>query len=196
MQKILVIGSDAKTSLIASLLGKQISVMNFGNNVTDEALKISDVIILPLPATDGEYITGTNIESNRIFKYKNKLIIGGRIPKAFANYDDDFTIIDYTVLDSFAIRNAVPTAEAAISLAIENTAFTLHGSKCLITGYGRIAKCLAKMLMSMNADVTCMIRNNSQIAQAEADGFRTIGYDNCEIFRYDIIFNTVPLSRF
>ena len=38
------------------------------------------------------------------------------------------------------IPNAVPTAEGAIEIAIAETPFTIHGSKSLVLGYGKIGK--------------------------------------------------------
>ena len=79
-----------------------------------------------------------------------------------------------------------------MQLAIENTPFTIHSSKCLITGYGRISKILAKMLWGMGANVTCCARKASARAQIDADGYRSISFGELGDCESDIIFNTVP----
>ena len=196
MKNVVVIGGGMKENIIASELGRHVNVMRFEKSVTNEALHLCDTIILPLPATDGEYITGTNIRFEDIFRCPGKTVVGGKIPKFFANFNNDFNIIDYAANDAFAIRNAVPTAEAAISLIIDNTPFTIQGSKCLVTGFGRVGKAIAKRLGYLGADVICCLRNLSQIAQAESEGFKVVRYDNYEKFRYDIIINTVPALIF
>lgn len=59
------------------------------------------------------------------------------------------TIHDYFEREELAIHNAVPTAEGAIQLAMEETPITLYGSRCLVTGFGRVARALCRLLVAM-----------------------------------------------
>ena len=103
-------------------------------------------------------------------------------------------IYDYYLSERLSILNAIPTAEGAVSIAINETAKTIFGSKCVIAGYGRIGKILAKLLKNMGADVTVLARSEQALTWAEADGCHALPF-YCAA-RYlddkDIIFNTVP----
>lgn len=101
---------------------------------------------------------------------------------------------DYFDREELAVKNAVPTAEGAIAIAMDETPFTIHGSSCLIAGYGRIGRVLAKMLRGMGANVTVSARKFQDFAWIEAEACRTVqtGEISKTAGEYDIIFNTVP----
>ena len=50
------------------------------------------------------------------------------------------TVTDYLRREELCLANAVPTAEGAIRIAMEETARTLHGASALVVGYGRIIR--------------------------------------------------------
>ena len=104
------------------------------------------------------------------------------------------TIIEIADDDELAILNAVPTAEGALRLAIELTPYTIHGSRVVIFGYGRVGKVTARLFKSVNAKVTVVARSIKQLALAEAFGFDTLNYyDKNNAIKYaDIIINTIP----
>lgn len=101
-------------------------------------------------------------------------------------------VIDYTKNEIFAIKNAYLTAEAAISVAINNSDFSLINSPVLICGYGRISKALKRYLEAFTNDITICLRNPQQRAHAESTGAKTISFDELNCREYDFIFNTVP----
>ena len=90
--------------------------------------------------------------------------------------------------------NAIPTAEGAIQIAMEKSKITLHGSKCLILGFGRIGKILAKMLIGIGADVYCEARKHSDIAWIKSYGYNAIDLTELDTYLndFDFIFNTIP----
>ena len=103
--------------------------------------------------------------------------------------------IDYNNLDSYALLNAVPTAEGAIKLAIENTPFTLWKSRALVIGYGRVGKILAHRLSALGSRVTVSARKPSDFAMIDAvglTGVKTVEL-NLRPLDYDVIFNTVDV---
>ncbi len=153
-----------------------------------------DTVIFPLPTTrDGVLINNTLSEDKiKITDITDKLqsqkILCG-------NYSfEDFVFTDYGKDESTAILNAVPTAEGAIAVAIDNTPFTIWKSKCLVVGYGKIGKALSKRLNALSSDVTVSARRDKDFSYIESQGFKHIETDNIEQFahNYDIIFNTVP----
>lgn len=90
--------------------------------------------------------------------------------------------------------NAVPTAEGAIWLAMEQSPITLHGASCLVIGYGRIGKVLAEKLRALSAEVTVAARRAADRALAEAVGLLSeeTGVYRHGLGQYDFVFNTVP----
>ena len=74
---------------------------------------------------------------------------------------------------------------------------TLHGSSCLVAGFGRIGKALCLMLRGMGAHVTASARSRADLAWIEVFGCEPIHTD--DIFdhgQYDLVFNTIPAMVF
>lgn len=92
------------------------------------------------------------------------------------------------------IVNTLPTAEGAIEIAISETPITLHGSKTLVLGYGKIGKILAKDLCGMGACTYVEARKYADLAMIEGHGYEplSLGELKDNIHKFDIIFNTVP----
>lgn len=90
--------------------------------------------------------------------------------------------------------NALPTAEGALQLAMENTERTIHASRCLVIGYGRIGKLLAERLLALGAEVTVSARRYGDLAWIDAWGYQSLrtGALTGELERFDLIFNTAP----
>lgn len=90
--------------------------------------------------------------------------------------------------------NAPPTAEGAIQLALENLPITLHASRVLVIGYGRIGKILADRLRGLGAFVSVAARRYEQLAWAEVDGHaaQRLGDIAGWLCGYDLVLNTVP----
>ena len=92
------------------------------------------------------------------------------------------------------IPNAVPTAEGAIEIAIAETPFTIHGSKSLVLGYGKIGKILSKDLYALGAQTYVEARKYADLAMIEGHGYEPLPLDNLKdhIHEFEIIFNTIP----
>lgn len=127
------------------------------------------------------------------------VVFGGPFDAAaetFAQYP--VILSDYTKSAALAAGNAVPTAEGAIQLAMERLPITLSGSRCLVTGFGRIGKALATRLRGLFTHVTVAARKPEDRAMAAALGFtpETTGVYLRGLAQYDCIFNTVPAPVF
>jgi len=103
-------------------------------------------------------------------------------------------VIDILNREELLIKNAIPTAEGAIKIAIEETDITIHGSRVLVIGYGRIGKILCSMLRGMGAKVTAVVNTSAAAAAAHSQGHMTTYCHSMEddLNKADIIFNTVP----
>lgn len=133
----------------------------------------ADFVILPIPA-----------KANMFEGLEGKTVFYGA---------GDFNGIDYNKNELFLLENAHLTAEGALALIKEECAFAIKDSSILITGYGRIAKALVRLLKPYGADITVSARNKLSRLEAELEGVNT---DTLEALRrensYDIIINTVP----
>ena len=108
--------------------------------------------------------------------------------------DYGLTLLDYYAREETQVANAVPTAEGALQLAMESTDSTLHNSRCLIIGYGRIGRLLADRLLALGAEVTVSARKYGDLAWIEAWGCHSVqtGALTGQLERFDLIFNTAP----
>lgn len=176
-----------------------------------EVIDKSDYIILPLPETrDGIHLdcpfSNISTEFNqKIFNFlKEKVVFGN--PKKFTECTEEIKFYDYAKAEEFQIMNAVPTAEGAIKIAMDEKSETLLSKNCLITGFGRIGKILAHRLSTFGVNITAVSRSSDELAWAKALGCKCLHLKNLanEINNYDLIFNTIPsviftkdiLSRF
>ena len=163
----------------------------------------SDIIILPVPVTfDGRSINSPysehplSVEEFLEGINPSALLFGGQIKPNLQKALEEKSIkyCDYLLREELAIRNAVPTAEGAIKIAIEETPITLHGSRCLVLGYGRIGKILSRMLQGLGANVWVEARKYADLAMIEGHGYEPLPLCALKNFidEFDIIFNTVP----
>ena len=161
-----------------------------------------DVLILPLPVCRGGRLnlplTDTELRSEQLWprlRY-DQLLLGGmtqELPQQLMS-DYGLTLLDYFDREETQVANAVPTAEGALQLAMESTDRTLLGSRCLVTGFGRIGRLLADRLRAMGAEVTVSARKYCDLAWIAAGGCQSVRTDALagQLDRFDLIFNTVP----
>lgn len=105
---------------------------------------------------------------------------------------------DLMRLEQVAVANAVPTAEGAIQLLLQELPVTLHGANCLVLGFGRIGKALALRLQALHAQVTVAARSARSFAEIEAHGLRSehIRQYRHGLRQYQCVLNTVPAPVF
>ena len=128
---------------------------NIRNTTLEKVIENTNIIFGSIPfSKDNEEIfspfSRLKLNIKEIFpKIKNKKFITGAINEKFIEIAKkyDIEIIDILENEELATLNAIPTAEGAIQVAMEQTEFTIHNSKCLILGFGRIGKILTKMLL-------------------------------------------------
>lgn len=161
-----------------------------------------ELLILPLPVCRGEGLylplTDTKLAPEQLWgrlRY-DQLLLGGMTGGLAGRLMADFglTLLDYYDREETQVANAVPTAEGALQLAMEHTEHTIHASRCLVVGYGRIGKLLAERLLGLGAEVTVSARRYGDLAWIDAWGCHGVRTDALEgaLERFDLIFNTVP----
>jgi dipicolinate synthase subunit A len=215
-KKFTIIGGDLRSVKLAELIaseGNKVNIYGFKKSnfeieikeseELDYAIEEADVVIGPTPcSTDNETINAPfhpqRIFIKDIFKKmkKSQLFIAGRISEKIAQLADVYNVysIDLLEREEMAVLNAIPTAEGAIQIAMEEMPITLHGSNALILGFGRIGKTLAKMLQGIGSNVYVEARKYSDLAWIESYGYKPVFINELEnyIERANVIFNTIP----
>lgn len=172
------------------------------DRIDDNCLQC-DVLMLPIPCKNRH--GGINCKySNQFIEIKQILdilpescvVILGKADENFITHATKKGILYFDILEeeSFAILNAIPSAEGAIQRAMERTRITLHGSNSLVLGYGRIGKVLSRMLKGIGANVYVASRNQDDLAWIYENGYIPVLLEdsNSVIPNQDIIFNTIP----
>lgn len=178
----------------------------------DEAITDADVLILPSPPCADDirvncplFTEESGEKIHRIFDTLKKdcIILGGRVSPRIKELAtrEGLRVFDYFSSEEVLIKNAVPTAEGAIGVAIYNTDVTVFNSEIAIIGYGRIGRALALRLTALGAFVTVFDRKDEKIALAMSEGAKGIKIEHkngqSSLLRisegYDIVYNTVPL---
>ncbi len=218
-----VLGGDLRQTIIAERLigvGKKVKVFApfaggraIGAEIcmtAERAISGSNVIILPLPVSKDNIHLSVNDQSFSetklcdIIKLAQKhgveYVLGGMIPDETVDYCRSLGIkvFDYYKCEKLQEKNALPSAEGALMIAMENTDITVLGMNTLVCGYGRIGKKLAYILKRLGARVTVAARRDETLCEAVMGGYDIIKIDSkFEIKdKFDVIFNTVPFVVF
>jgi dipicolinate synthase subunit A len=123
-------------------------------------------------------------------------IFAGKVPPALHAQAAKLglTIHDYLLREELAIANAVPTAEGAVQLAMEALPGTIHRSRVLVVGLGKVGQCVADRFRALGAQVTVAARKAGQLALAESMGCAPLPL--CRLGQaevgWDLVINTVP----
>ncbi len=178
-----------------------------------QGVTAEDVLILPIPITrDGVHLSDNgnekepcSLESLASALPPASLLVGyGEKPPIFANHP----YADLTKDFSFVCGNAELTAEGGMALLLEGVratgGFSLSESLCVILGYGRIARGMAKRLDAFGANILIGARKKEARHEAEVAGYRTYDIEDASFFenrgKYlfsklpHILINTVPAS--
>ena len=199
---ILFVGGDQRQKELFDILkAKKFNVASYGLFENEPQTNKCDFLVLPFPSTKNENINAPFCKEKITFSdimpliNKNTIIIGGKIPKN--KFLNNF-IFDYADDENLTYYNAFLTAEAAISISINNSKKSLCGSNVLITGMGRISKHLSLLLKAFNSNITICARKEKDRAFAKSLGFSAINFEVLvnEIYNFDFVFNTVPTQVF
>ncbi len=214
-RRISVIGGDLRQLTLARMLisdGYDVLIYGFTKDIKADGIPQTtnlaealdcDIVILPVPVSfDNKNIntpfSDSELPIDDLIKKINPLsvIFGGRISEHISRQLTARGVkhSDYMTRDELAIRNAVPTAEGAIQIAISETPITLHGSKCLVLGYGKVGKILSHCLNGLGAGTYVGARKYADLALIESHDCvpLTVNEAKARIGEFDVIFNTVP----
>lgn len=211
-KNIWVVGGDPRQAALAALLADD------GHSVHSYALERgegmqcepsmagadrADCLILPLPAAGpggrlnaplaaGEHGLEEVLDALR----PGQLVCAGMAGEELLEMARERGLIlrDYFAREELAVMNAIPTAEGALQIAMEELPITLHDARVLIIGFGRLGRALGPRLRGLGARVWVAARRYEQRAAAESMGLGSEGMDRLSdwLCSYDLVYNTVP----
>lgn len=214
-RKFLILGGDTRQIKLAEKLsgcGYSVSTFCLDNikldnvksyGALEEATEEESIVILPTPTLRENELINTPLSAGKIKIQELAHCLTQRHTVFCAMLGEEYTklftqkkikIYDYAKREEFILKNAVPTAEAALEIAINQTLHTIHGCKSLVLGYGRIGKVLSGYLKSLGSSVTASARSITSAAQASVNSIKFVNLSELSkcINDFDIIFNTIP----
>lgn len=211
---ILIAGGDMRQLYCAAKLSSEfeVAVLGFDKNNTPDDLALAyadvsqlqryDCAVLPVPplTEEGNVFAPFSSDSISVTALSKMLrsdavIFAGKVNSSLQNALTNHEIKDYLLSEELNLKNAVPTAEGAVQLALEEMPVTLNGTNVLIVGMGRIGMALAQILKGFGADITAAVHNQRGAAKARMQGIRSVPTKRMN-GGYSLVFNTVPKMIF
>lgn len=119
---------------------------------------------------------------------ENVTVIGGNL----SCIPDTYSKVDLLREEQYLAENAALTADCALRLLGENLPVAFRDCPILIIGWGRIGKCLARMLKELGAKVWVAARKPSDLGMLTALGYGTEEIGMIDPRGYRAIINTAP----
>ena len=206
---ILAAGGDVRQLYCARRLAADfdISVAGFDPECVPEGLSpdFSDLhrerfscIVLPVPALDETGCINTPFSRKKLTAEEvcaaaepDAIVFAGKVTDQLRKKFPGREIIDYTAREELSLRNAVPTAEGAVEIALSELPVTLSGLPVLIVGMGRIGTALSAILRGFGADVTAAVRSSVGAAKAAVAGVPVVSAKGIP-GEFALVFNTAP----
>lgn len=179
-----------------------------------EAVDTADALLLPLPVSKDEIHLyaplaqeGAALRLDVLFdRAEGKLALGGRFSDTQLRRAamQNIRCIDYFNSEILQLKNALPTAEGALAVAMRELPVTVDGVHSAVIGYGRIGALLSQKLLSLGAHVTVYARRQESLTLAELHQCSTVllgaGKEEAVLSHLGrdvrVIFNTVPVRLF
>lgn len=214
--QVAVIGGDARQIEVARALSafyKKVGIfghppLNLPDSVelvTDLSKAVTDteIIILPISGMNDRglvrsYQADEFIDFGSCFYRLSEqtLLVTGQLSLKWLQTAKEMRInvLQYADDDEIAILNSIPTAEGAVQIAMENLPITIHGSRVVVIGFGRVGVTTARMFKSLGARVIVSARRGALLARAIELNLETVWQrDLAKVLpSADIIINTVP----
>ncbi|MBO5164175.1 MAG: dipicolinate synthase subunit A [Ruminococcus sp.] len=209
-KKVLIAGGDMRQIYCGERLCREYDIYTIGIDrehfsdklnlpEADETMAgVFDCAVLPVTPPDESGNIFTPLFSGTLnAAYVKKLlksdavVFTGISSRRTADFFPNHLIFSYMDREELAVKNAVPTAEGAVMLALEELPVTLNGLPVLIAGAGRIGTSLAIILKGFGADITIAVHNSKGAAKAGLLGVRSVYTEKID-GNYGLVFNTVP----
>lgn len=122
-------------------------------------------------------------------------VLGGKLGSILKDLEKcGLPAYDLLEREELTVNNAAYTAEGALAVAMQESPRAILGSQCVVVGYGRIGRLLARYLTALGGVVTITARRPEHLAWIRAEGH--IPWETARLAEIaantDILFNTVP----
>lgn len=136
-------------------------------------------ILLPIPSSADQLQDSLSA---------HQVVIGGNLDWLPAEQ----ARMDLLQEEAYLAPNAMLTAHCALRHILPKLPITLEQCKILVIGWGRIGKCLCKLLSVLGATVTVAARNGGHRAMVQALGYNAVNIAEIAADNYRVVINTVP----
>lgn len=206
-----VVGGDLRQRALARLLredGHTVHIAGLeGEGLVTEplgpGLALAHCIILPLPVTRSEGVLHTPLSGEPVvltdlldYLEQGQIVCGGLVSSQVRAEGEarGLRVFDYYAREECMVANAVPTAEGAVQVAMEELPFTLHSARVLVLGFGRVGKLTAHRMRALGARVTVAASRYEDLAWAAAYNYESIRLEqlSCELGGFQLLVNTIP----
>lgn len=218
-QSIAVIGGDGRylelIRQLQSLPNTKITLVGFDKleqgftgltqtDFDDLELEQLDAVVLPITGTDGEGNVETVFSdqpiqiSKKWFRHlpESTLVFTGNTNDYLtsATAEANIPLIPLLNRDDVAIYNSIPTAEGTIMMAIEHTDYTIHASRVIVTGFGRVGNTVANKFSALGAKVSVSASSIGDLARITEMGLTAIPLSKLAKYtdQCDLLINTIP----
>ena len=206
-KNIWVVGGDRRQVYLAGLLredGQTVHTVGLGEKERSLAdLALAHCVILPLPVLGKNGRIHTPLSQEKIdlsqvldHMRPGQVLCGGMVSPEVreAGAGVGLQVFDYYAREECMVANAVPTAEGAVQVAMEQMPFTLHSARVLVLGFGRVGKLTAHRMRALGARVTVAAADYGDLAWAAAYNYESIRLEElaCELGGFQLIVNTIP----
>ncbi|WP_284140001.1 MULTISPECIES: dipicolinic acid synthetase subunit A [unclassified Virgibacillus] len=163
-----------------------------------------DVVILPITGTKKAGEVEAVFSDQKIYvrrEWFERLPYGTVVFTGITNqYLDSMmanakaTLIPLLDRDDVAIYNSIPTAEGTIMMAIEHTDYTIHSSRIIVAGFGRVGNTVANKFSALGAKVSVAASSIKDLARITEMGLQAIPLNNLPDYteQCDLLINTIP----
>ena len=150
-------------------------------------------VLLPVPSFEKPGVIKGGLELGALLSAlpPDVTICGGMLG---SNIPEHIRSVDLLEDPTYIAANAAITAECTLGIILHNLPRTIHGTKILIIGWGRIGKHLAKMLKKLGAQITVAARKEADLALLQSFGYAAaipsaLGSD---LQKFHVICSTAP----
>lgn len=163
-----------------------------------------DAVILPITGTKNEGKVETVFSNEKIILTKDWFQALNKTTPIFTGITNDYlnnlatgtnaTLIPLLDRDDVAIYNSIPTAEGTIMMAMQHTDYTIHSSRVIVAGFGRVGHTVANKFAALGAKVSVAANNIRDLSRVTEMGLTAIHLDKLSAYmsECDILINTIP----
>lgn len=157
--QIAIIGADERTPALKRCLTESgIGIIEITEQNIRRLMQ-SQIIVLPLRALEEDgRIRGSRVKIGMVLSYaaERSVIYGGCFPEVLTRRPSGrrIRLVDYMEDEVFRNENAGLTAEGCLLEAMTKSRCCVKGRNCLVAGFGYCGRAMAKLLLSLEAEVT------------------------------------------